>query len=189
MKRLVFIPIALIFFITQQTQQSSHRRISYGIRFPYEPPYSSQVILEITGKQLIVPNCTGTVLTDRIVLTAAHCLVQVTKIFIRYGIRNIDKLKRVQARGWVQHPDWNKKYIDLGLVVASMIFKWIDNFRPIPTSTWHTNTSAALIPYRKLICGWGLNENHALPGLSCGFFVILTDHKCQLEFPDRHQEW
>lgn len=67
--------VLILNFITPQAQLTDFRRVSFGYSPNFSYPYTSQVKVVATtnfNKNVIIYNCTGSAITDLIVLTNAH---------------------------------------------------------------------------------------------------------------------
>ncbi len=93
--------------------------------------------------------CTGTVVSDRIVMTAGHCLAGLDfgqEVWVFWG-PELSQNRRVQAVRWGVHPDFcadcKEDIHDYGFVEIEAAFTGIEFMRPIATqSEWDATMRA-----------------------------------------------
>lgn len=174
----------------QQSHQSSYRRVNSGYHPDFEEPWGSQAFLNLKGLKLSQPNCTGTIITDLVVLTNAHCLLGAEEISIGIGAFDFKNLTFYQARYWVIHPIWNVHHLDLGMVVSVLRFRTVQATSPVAPRYWHTKKDIPTLQNTITFCGWGIDVNHTLGGLRCGQTPpTAPTQTCEKDFTDREQEW
>lgn len=126
-----------------------------------EGPVVQLVMTNSSGSQ---GTCTGTVVSDTGIITAAHCLEgDVTRVDIRIGSRTI------QASSYAHYPSWSYQnnpleLNDVAIVIAS------------------TSIGASAVPILPtdditpgefgLIAGYGVTENLYQQGLRAGYIII-----------------
>lgn len=127
----------LIFITPPPIQLMNYRRVQFGYTPNFTYPYTSQVkVQSITNfeNKLIVYNCTGTAITDLVVLTVAHCIYKHDSVQVGYGSFRASRLKFISAIYWTVHPDYlstTVKSVDLGLILLGDSIRFTDSIRPI----------------------------------------------------------
>ncbi|KAG5681575.1 hypothetical protein PVAND_010994 [Polypedilum vanderplanki] len=122
--------------------------------------------------------CGGTLVSTKIVITAAHCVQDKQTVEIRkasdstfyigkYSLNALNEVGYIDSGVTSFHinPQWNpndRRYDgDLAIAVLSRTVEFADNIRPIciwPQSNSHTD----LVGKRGLIAGWGITETGSL---------------------------
>lgn len=167
---------------------NNNRRVAYGTLPPYfSYPYTSQVWLNLT-EELSSTYCTGTIITDLMILTAAHCLDNKIKVDIYYGSFQRSTSKRLSGKRWWQHPKWLKDRLDIGLIVAEESLSLTLHIRIAEPGSWITERIFDNESRPSLLCGWGLQENNHLNGLKCMMFAG-ADQKCLYNADYLEYEW
>lgn len=110
-----------------------------------------------------VHTCGGTIVTNRFVVTAAHCLQYLNNVTSNFklvlGAHNRsggedDGVAYAIERVFI-HPGWNLSIIihDVGLVQTIAEIEFTATIRPIPISRQFINSS-----YRAITSGWGRTD-------------------------------
>lgn len=176
MKSEVKIILTLIFLtaLLQKSNANSLRRMSFHRQPPFFGfPYSSQAVLEIKYKTFNVTyytylvNCTATIITKRVVLTAAQCLYKIDrkdldKIYIAYGstIYSRHDVIRVRAQTTVIHPKYKpntKQHYDIGMIKAASDFVLYELIQPAYPWDWDLSNDTLTKKKKVLVCGWGID--------------------------------
>lgn len=138
---------------------ASNSRLFGGyLAYPGQFPHQVSIRLNITGK--FVHNCGGSIITDRLIVTAAHCFVADIPELNRYrlvlGAHNNtgDGETYLVQRSFV-HPGWDVKRIihDIALAQTERLIRFSELVQPIPIGrneilpdNWATTS------------GWGLTD-------------------------------
>lgn len=189
--------IVLLYFILNNFVQSSsnpndfvQRRVAHGTRPPsFTYPYTSQVRLALIHRDSNRYTCTGTIITDMVVLTAAHCLKDFVNITVGYNGFTIQALTLIKAKRWFVHPFYQTKDLDIGLIETETSMKLTSSIQASYQGRWITST-AELAAHSKpsVLCGWGEHENRVAGDLSCIKFTRL-DQACLLYQHDPEFSW
>ncbi|KAJ1919074.1 hypothetical protein H4219_002229 [Mycoemilia scoparia] len=142
---------------------SLHRRIFGGARVgDVEAPFAVKITIDSENGG---STCGGTILSDQIILTAAHCLTQnrsseiikATNIVIGAGSPNSDEQSIFQAIDVSVHPDYNPEnaHNDIGLIQVSKL-KFSDKIKPAVISTGKVSEDEVFYAY-----GWGRTSNES----------------------------
>lgn len=157
------------------------RRVTHGTRPPsFNYPYTSQARLFLDAKNGKTFACTGTIITDQVVLTAAHCLEDKIKIVVGYKSFILTKLKKIPSIKWYIHPTYEiNNNLDLGLVVTLRSMKLTNNVQAAHPGRWIINSDSLHDHSRpSVLCGWGqIAEGVIGPGMSCVRYPVL-DQEC-----------
>lgn len=171
-----------------------YRRVAYGTEPPsYTYPYSSQVFLEI--KQIhdapgVRGVCSGTIITELLILSAAHCFDNnVTKVDIGYGSFDRSSAIKIPAESWTIHPSYFINHLDIGVAVSSKSFRFDQNFQPVLPDYWLTSSESLINSSPSSVCGWGSDEKSRLSDLKCINFRNINQ-KCLRKNVNHHEfDW
>lgn len=130
--------------------------------------------------------CGGTILTQRHILTAAHCMYPDGTVAVGaeayYG--NIDKRrsKMLQVIKLIRHPKYNDKSLshDIAVFVVKKPFEYGPNARPICIPTAPVNITGT----DNIVAGWGLIREGG-PGTNYLKYTTVTvqpNHMCGATF-------
>lgn len=165
---------------------SGHGRIFGGHRaqkgqFPYQASLRANI-----GNNKWFHYCGGSIITNRFVVTAAHCLSHETSLNeskVVLGAHNIsgDGIGYDFKKIFI-HPNWDPTHIlhDVGLVLIDRVIEYTTMIQPIEISREFVNTS-----YRAVTSGWGRTNDEA-DSLKYAFLYTMTNDECRarISLPD-----
>lgn len=185
---LLLIFLLVIVPSTFQTHHS-YRRVSYGTPPPtFSYPYTSQVTLESIDEKRQSASCSGTIISEFVVLSNAHCVSKKVEIKIGYGAFYWLDLIKVQARNWILHPDYLTYFIDIGLVIGRESLKLTPEIQPAHLQTWVTQVNVMKESMEPLVCGWGQDQNGKVDDLHCIFYNGVAHDKQCMFIPKMRKE-
>lgn len=193
-----YILLSLIVYIPN-SRAKSFRRVSYGYGPNFTFPYTSQVKIMATTHLIhktIVYNCTGSAITDIVVVTVGHCLNEVDEVEVGYGSFKAIELVFIRAINWTFHPDYHShivKNADLALVYLEDSIKFTNDIRPVHPRYILDNNRAQPNPDPQYIvmCGFGLDEKRKadeLHDLKC-IKSFKYDQYCAIPNVDHEDNW
>ncbi|XP_046448092.1 brachyurin-like isoform X2 [Daphnia pulex] len=140
---------------------NSWMRIVGGVETaPNEFPWQVFLVLEKANHQLF--SCGGSLISDRWILTAAHCLENVAIVHVTLGAHNVDDDQEIhqenyRSRDYYIHPDWDSNTLqgDIGLIRLPQSIDFSDYVRPIcldsPSESLNDYVGETVV-----LTGWGL---------------------------------
>ncbi|XP_016838625.2 trypsin Blo t 3 [Nasonia vitripennis] len=128
--------------------------------------------------------CGGSIINERWILTAAHCLKgkEVGKIKIVVGSTSKFEGKAYQAEKLIYHDDYTTAALksDIGLVRVNKNIEFNDNVQPIKLASKDTTTD---INESVISAGWGRVEDDTLPEkLQYIIFKVSDTKKCNRSY-------
>lgn len=165
-------------------QISSFRRVSHGTIPPsFGYPYMNHV--RLTNGAI----CTGILISNRIILTAGHCLVGQGTTKISYGSYDEWSMSSVLSEQLIIHPEYHleQDHIDMGLVIAAQEIPLSDNIQVIGVGRWKIDTEH-IENEPVLICGWGIDQDKNIDGLRCTNYRD-TDQNCLAPSDSIEVDW
>lgn len=125
MKLIAFVILVIFSQFQSEVAFKINSRILNGCNAP-EQTYPHYVFLEIEKVDKNWTGCGGTLLNDEFILTAAHCLLNVTAIKVNLGTINLDRshaIVRVDKHHYFIHPDFDLRTVsnDIGACVLKLI--------------------------------------------------------------------
>ncbi|CAH2052398.1 unnamed protein product, partial [Iphiclides podalirius] len=149
-----------------------------------------------TGARQLNFVCSGTLVSDRHVITAAHCMQnkEASDIVVKLGVFNLEEwggdvvVKKLQSA--VVHEQFNKTNLanDISLFTLEQSVQFNTNIKPI--CLWGTNTDLnRIVGHTGVVTGWGDNEfgrgGHGDPRM-IRMPIVSTDD-CRASTPDLYK--
>ena len=108
--------------------------------------------------------CTGSIITDNIVITAAHCTHDnEDDLFIHAGVLNLRNLGSTERRiiQTIEHPNYNppKVYFDVSIAVLEKFLSFDETIGPVCLPTETFDNSDFMNRFSITIQGWGKDNN------------------------------
>ena len=134
------------------------KRVVGGVETaPNEYPW--QVALLYNSKP--APYCGGSLLSSRVVMTAAHCEVKwvqlVSVVVGEHDVTRDDGQQSVAVKRWLSHPDYNRRTLDSDLAI--LVLKQEVRFRAQVSPVCLPNPQTTYDSREALVTGWGTLYN------------------------------
>lgn len=134
--KMLSVKILLVLFLARNVV-SVERIVGGQIAEPHSIPY--QVALFIKRSPTNVLLCGGSLINEKTVLTAAHCLHSNDKAVVIIGAHNISgteegvEIKRVNSSNYKIHPEFNIKYakVDIALIILPTPVTFSSQIKPV----------------------------------------------------------
>lgn len=153
-----------------------NRRIVNGKEVP-DKKYPWMVYLEMSDGT----SCTGSIINDRYIITAAHCLEDAKRVKPYHCagtgevcISKLEKTKPLQVKRFFMHKGYKNKVNDIGLIELAQPFKFSQTMSPICLATQ--------IPQRPQLfaAGWGdISKNRDANCLREAPLTFVQPAECQ----------
>ncbi|XP_013167708.1 PREDICTED: serine protease gd-like isoform X2 [Papilio xuthus] len=140
--------------------------------------------------------CSGTLISDRHVLTAAHCMTnkQATDMIVKIGVYNLDEwggdveMRKLQAADVHENYDKVKFSNDISLLTLEKSVEFNSNIKP--ACLWGTDDNLDRIAgHTGVVTGWGDNESgkggHGDPRMIR--LPIVTNRECRATRSEFHK--
>ncbi|XP_068903376.1 brachyurin-like [Tenebrio molitor] len=172
--------IVLLLCVSQIWASKDHRIIGGVVASNGQYPYAVAFYYNVNDE---IRFCGGTIVGEKAILTAAHCLKDSTGFVIYLGTNNIGQENSnaviVNSTTYVAHPQYNSQNLenDIGIILLSSPITFNDNIKSIELAT------ETLATYEETIAvGWGTTRNEdTLPSdvLYHVSLVTLSNAACQ----------
>ena len=128
----------------------------------YSAPWAVSIGYYEDGEYL--HECTGSVITENIVITAAHCTHNNReKLVIQAGVLNLKKLGSTERKiiQTIEHPDYNppQVYFDVSLVVLEKYLTFDEKISPVCLPSQTYQNSDFMNRFAITIQGWGKDNS------------------------------
>lgn len=164
----VLIISLVVFAANAATLDRPDSRVFGGYRaVPGQFPHQISIRVNFTGE--FEHNCGGSIITDRFIVTAAHCfLAEFPYDMNRYRLiigahnRTGDGEEYLIQKNFI-HPDWDLGRIinDIALAFTERVILFSENVQPISISSKFIQPG-----YRAVTSGWGVTDVRTSNGLS-----------------------
>ncbi|KAI9559659.1 hypothetical protein GHT06_013664 [Daphnia sinensis] len=152
---------------------------------PHEFPWQVFLILRKNNDESFA--CGGSLISERWILTAAHCLMDINLIHITLGAHDVEDenevyQERYTSREYVIHPDWDSEtlHADIALVRLPINISFSKYIHPVCLDS----PSDPVVNYVKdtvVLTGWGLTSDES-DGISSvlrkTIVTVITNEKC-----------
>ncbi|XP_056633937.1 brachyurin-like [Diorhabda sublineata] len=167
-------------------KEKTHSKIVGGIEsVPHSRPYQVALIVPVPGGTSF---CGGSLISNKTILTAAHCVDSLTGgVDVILGAHNVRKKEKTQLRllasNIILHPDWNRNRLknDIALINLPSEIEFTDYIKPIKIASEDLDYGKE----KALVSGWGRPFDGAR-GISSVLrevdVPVITNSWCNLKY-------
>ncbi|XP_057365164.1 brachyurin-like isoform X2 [Daphnia carinata] len=152
---------------------------------PHEFPWQVFLVLHKTNDESFA--CGGSLISDRWILTAAHCLINTNLIHITLGAHDLEDegevhQERYTSREYLIHPDWDSEtlHADIALVRLPATISFSKYIQPVCLDS-PSDPAVDYVNDTVLLTGWGLTSDES-GGVSSvlrkTMVKVITNEKC-----------
>ncbi|XP_055598659.1 collagenase-like [Uranotaenia lowii] len=143
-------------------------------------PYFAQILLTVGGNSYL---CGGSIISNRWILTAAHCATGVSSFQIFVGSVQINKGTKYFSQEKYIHPSYNM-YLnyDIALIRVNSTIIFTDNVKPITLPS--VGESNQYEGYKPLIMGFGMRGDYQGTSslLKYAEVSVISNSQCEITF-------
>ncbi|CAO1364180.1 unnamed protein product [Diamesa serratosioi] len=188
MEKLFCLLLVFYFLGKITTLPVQNQKIIGGYEVHSAKVFRYQVAIYSTSSISGVNLCSGSLISSKFVLSAAHCIHTSNSSHIFYGIYNVmtpnfDNHQEVSSKNYKIHPKYQKYIADIALIELNTDVIFSDTIQPIALPSWNDQTNL-FEDHKAIVAGWGVFSNEQLISEYLRFvdLNIISNKECRKMF-------
>lgn len=153
-------------------------------------PYQALLLISFVGYD--TPFCGGSIISDKFILTAGHCIDFIDyyglELTVGVGSNKQSKIQKYIAKKYFIHENYDYYFTDIGIVELKNALEFNDVIKPIQLPKANEIIPDSMI---MTVSGWGLtvNSHQMVENLQSLALPIVNHKKCNEIYNANIEDW